>query len=250
MYRSLSAVLTATVFMLAAATTAAAQRGGFHGGSIMGSAAVSRPAPAVGFAPAVRPGPVARPVPGSAFGARPVHPGIGIAPFGFAHRQRSAVVAPIFGFYSPFYSPYAWSPYYGGPEYYPGGPGYYPYPGYPDSGYVPSAAAPSGNQGEVDLAYQVGRLSEEINQLRQQQAAVPYAQQITPQSAQEREGTPTALVFRDGRRMEVQNYAIVGQAVWVLDEKASTRILLSDLDIDATLRENRARGLRFAVPGK
>jgi hypothetical protein len=57
----------------------------------------------------------------------------------------------------------------------------------------------------------------------------------------------TVLVFRDGHRMEITNYAIVGQTIWVLDERNSTRIPVSDLDVDATQKENRIRGLRFQV---
>jgi len=48
--------------------------------------------------------------------------------------------------------------------------------------------------------------------------------------------------------MEIQNYAIVGQILWVLDENAATKISVADLDLDATQRENRQRGLRFPLP--
>ncbi len=40
----------------------------------------------------------------------------------------------------------------------------------------PTVSVPPVSQGEVDLAYQVGRLSEEIQQLRQQQAVSSYTQ--------------------------------------------------------------------------
>jgi len=102
----------------------------------------------------------------------------------------------------------------------------------------------------VDLAYQVGRLSQEIEQLRQQQTITSYTQptatsQVTPQQR-----TPTVLVFRDGHRMEIQNYAIVGQTLWVFDERAATKIPLSDLDLDATQKENRGSGFRFPLQEK
>ncbi len=66
--------------------------------------------------------------------------------------------------------------------------------------------------------------------------------QATPQ---ERTKNLIVLVFRDGHRMEIQNYAIVGQTLWVFEERVATKILLSDLDLDATQRENRGSGLRL-----
>jgi hypothetical protein len=50
--------------------------------------------------------------------------------------------------------------------------------------------------------------------------------------------------------MEIQNYAIVGQTLWVLDEKLATKIPVSDLDIEATQQENHSRGMRFLAPEK
>jgi len=100
----------------------------------------------------------------------------------------------------------------------------------------------------VELAYQVGRLSEEIQQLREQQTLrQPQQPQSQTQSAP---AVPTVLVFRDGHRVEIQNYAIIGQTLWVLDEKTSTKISISDLDLDATQKENRGRGLRFPLSEK
>src|SRR6266566_4718002 len=87
---------------------------------------------------------------------------------------------------------------------------------------TPVAPAPAVNQREVDLAYQVGRLSEEIEQLRQQQNLRSSPPPQT-QAVAERPRIPTVLVFRDGHRIEIQNYAIVGQTLWV-DEKAADKI--------------------------
>jgi hypothetical protein len=59
---------------------------------------------------------------------------------------------------------------------------------------------------------------------------------------------PTILVFRDGHQVEAQGYAVVGQSIWVLTEQTSSRMLLSDLDVEATQRLNAARGVRFLLP--
>jgi hypothetical protein len=58
---------------------------------------------------------------------------------------------------------------------------------------------------------------------------------------------PSVLVFRDGRRQEVSNYAIMGQTVYVFDARTQ-KIALADLDIPATVKANDDRGLEFSIP--
>jgi hypothetical protein len=95
----------------------------------------------------------------------------------------------------------------------------------------------------------VQQLSEQIEQLREQQALAASQPPPPPApAAPEAPPTPTTLVFRDGHRMSILNYAIVGETLWVLDENRSDRIPLSDLNLDATQRENRSRGVRFLIP--
>jgi hypothetical protein len=72
------------------------------------------------------------------------------------------------------------------------------------------------------------------------------------QQAQEKEGAPilppTVLVYRDQRRQEVTNYAIVGQTLWAFAPQRQ-KIPLSDLDLAATTKANDDRGVSFRVPG-
>lgn len=58
---------------------------------------------------------------------------------------------------------------------------------------------------------------------------------------------PTVLIFRDGHRQEVSNYAIMGQTVYVFDAHAQ-KIALSDLDVSATVKANDDRGVEFHIP--
>jgi hypothetical protein len=160
-----------------------------------------------------------------------ISPGFGFSPFGLGYP----------GLYSPYYSPFS-APYFFSDPYSTGqayaAPGY----SYSEPAYAPQEApAPVASQSDSDLAYQVGRLSAEVEQLRQQQ-------QVQAQPAAPSVATPTVLIFKDGHHMEIQNYAIVGQTLWVLDDRNSSKISLTDLDIDATQKENRARGLRFVPP--
>jgi hypothetical protein len=58
----------------------------------------------------------------------------------------------------------------------------------------------------------------------------------------------TALVFRDQHVLEVRNYAISGGTLWVLNDQASKKIPLAQLDLDATIKMNDDRGVDFQVP--
>jgi hypothetical protein len=58
----------------------------------------------------------------------------------------------------------------------------------------------------------------------------------------------TVLIFRDQHRREVDNYAIVGQTVWVFAPRQSERIPLADLDVAATVKANEDRGVTFRLP--
>jgi hypothetical protein len=59
---------------------------------------------------------------------------------------------------------------------------------------------------------------------------------------------PTVLVFKDGRNVEVGNYAIVGTTLFDLTPGHPRRIALADLDLDATRKQNDDRGVVFQIP--
>jgi len=59
---------------------------------------------------------------------------------------------------------------------------------------------------------------------------------------------PTVLVFKDGRKLEVGNYAIVGATLFDLTPGHSRRIPLTDLDLDVTRKQNDDRGVVFQLP--
>jgi len=58
---------------------------------------------------------------------------------------------------------------------------------------------------------------------------------------------PTVLVFRDGHKQEVSNYAIMGQTVYVFDSRTQ-KIAVGDLDVPATVKANDDRGVEFHLP--
>jgi hypothetical protein len=58
----------------------------------------------------------------------------------------------------------------------------------------------------------------------------------------------TVLVFRDQHKLEVQNYAIVGQTLWNFAPDHTQKIPLSDIDLPATTKVNDERGVDFRLP--
>jgi hypothetical protein len=150
------------------------------------------------------------------------------------------------GFYSPFYNPFFGDAFFA------------------DYGQSYSNPAPASYNSEIanssinQLSSELRDLSSEVDSLREQddllraelerRGAAPQATSSSLESA--RSEPPVVLVFRDGHRAEIQNYAIVGQTVWILSDKKATKVPLTELDIDQTTRVNRERGLTFSVgPG-
>jgi hypothetical protein len=60
----------------------------------------------------------------------------------------------------------------------------------------------------------------------------------------------TVLVFKDGHRSDVGNYAIVGDTLFDFAEGRARKILLADLDLPATRKANDERGVEFTVPNQ
>jgi hypothetical protein len=89
----------------------------------------------------------------------------------------------------------------------------------------------------------------------------PYERDLKPSHARSVEATdeeppaepeppqePTLLVFKDGRSVEVGNYAIQGATLFDLTPGHRRKIALMDLDLDATRKQNEERGVTFQLP--
>jgi len=59
---------------------------------------------------------------------------------------------------------------------------------------------------------------------------------------------PTLLIFKDGRKLELRNYAIIGATLFDLTLGHPRRIALADLDLEATRKQNDDRGVKFQLP--
>lgn len=93
----------------------------------------------------------------------------------------------------------------------------------------------------------------EEQQMREQGDQDLYAnssppQNESPESAAAEMLPATVLVFRDQRKQEIQNYAIVGETLWNFSGQRTQKIPLSDLDLAATTKANEDRGVDFRVP--
>jgi hypothetical protein len=59
---------------------------------------------------------------------------------------------------------------------------------------------------------------------------------------------PTLLIFKDGRKLELGNYAIIGQTLFDLSPGRVRKIALAELDLEATRQQNDNRGISFQLP--
>jgi len=99
----------------------------------------------------------------------------------------------------------------------------------------------SRQQAEIDRLHdEVARLREQ-REARDSNAAQPAVRVWT-------EADMTRLVFRDKHTEEIRNYAIVGQTLWVFSEDRAKKIMLAELDLQATKKANEDHGVDFQIP--
>ncbi|HEV2114019.1 MAG TPA: hypothetical protein VGR50_07695 [Terriglobales bacterium] len=140
-----------------------------------------------------------------------------------------------------------------GYAYYPYAYAYPAYPAYAD--YSPrnyDAYADVSSASAVNDAYEQGALRQQVSDLENevQQMRSEVAQQRQTPSAPARpltaaEAPPVTLVFRDGHRADVSNYAIAGNTFWIVNERSARKIAMSEIDVVATKRVNEQNGVEL-----
>jgi len=130
-------------------------------------------------------------------------------------------------------------------HYYPGI-GYYYYPYGPYYGYYPYDYSDSYDSNAYQQSQPVTEPAPDEDYYGNRSYSSPRQAQASPAPAEEQE--PTVLVFRDGHKQEVRNYAIVGQMLWDFSAKGTHKIPLADLDLDTTRKLNDERGVEFVLP--
>ena len=113
-----------------------------------------------------------------------------------------------------------------------------------------------GSSTYTDLSNQLGNMNLQLQQLRDEnesllseldQSRAPAAP-TSAQSSSTGVAPTTVLVFNDGHQKEIQNYAIVGQTLWILSDARATKIPLADLNLKQTIKTNEDRGVEFLGP--
>ncbi|HKE30197.1 MAG TPA: hypothetical protein VKD65_00615, partial [Candidatus Angelobacter sp.] len=71
----------------------------------------------------------------------------------------------------------------------------------------------------------------------------------SPSASQQPDNSPpTIFIFKDGHKLETQNYAILGQTLYDFSSNGMRKIKLSDIDLDATKKANDDLGIPLRLP--
>jgi hypothetical protein len=76
----------------------------------------------------------------------------------------------------------------------------------------------------------------------------PYRGDYRNENAVSDPPPPTVLIFKDGHKLEVGNYAIIGPTLFDMTPGHSRKVPLADLDLESTRDQNEAHGMTFQVP--
>lgn len=146
-----------------------------------------------------------------------------------------------FSSFAPFASfvPFSWSPFYSTPL-------------FDDSSYSSredTEQVQRANAQVSDLTNQIELLRDQLQQMREEQSAPrEAAPPRPPEPTRDEPRISTTLVYRDGHRSDVENYAIVGNTLWVFNDQRRKKIPLAELDLTATRQVNENQGVDFPVP--
>lgn len=122
-----------------------------------------------------------------------------------------------------------------------------PPPMYPASAFASPNDARAYAQNSQIQQDEIDRLSQEVDRLRERESR--EAERAPSQTQPIAQIHPeTVLVFRDKHTQEIQNYAIVGNTLWVFTEQRAWKIPIANLDVPATTRANEDRGADFQLP--
>src|SRR3989441_11669430 len=173
-----------------------------------------------------------------------------VGPVAFRHNLRFNIFFGNSCFTSPFFDPFFCQQFFFRNRFLFAQSVFLPYPVYtaPYSQVVEQTPSTVADRGS-DLAGELERLTDEVERLREEQTAREQARLTPPRRPSAEENVPsTILVFRDGHRSEVSNYAIVGQTLWVFTQQRARKIPVSDLDVEATKKVNAGRGVEVPLP--
>ncbi len=121
----------------------------------------------------------------------------------------------------------------------------YSYSGYPaySAGYDQSAPMPSENV----LGEQIEELSAQVNDLQNQLGQRAPADSPSGSAQQETQppSPPLTVVLTSGQTLHIQNYAVMGNALWDLSSQPVHKIPISAIDVPASTKATEANGAEF-----
>jgi hypothetical protein len=105
------------------------------------------------------------------------------------------------------------------------------------------------------LSDQVAQLSAQVQSLQDQRnipyaaAPGPYRPPYNAPPAMAEDETPSSppltLVMRDGKQMQLKNYAVMGRTIWDFSTQPAKRIPLANVDVAASRSATEASGAEF-----
>ncbi len=123
----------------------------------------------------------------------------------------------------------------------------YVYPMYPvEEADVATDLAPTNAPRTIIIERDRPRYGEHYLDSRERQPSIPDP--APKPEVPVAEQPTTVLIFRDGHRLEIKNYAIVGDELINFSGNGPHRIELADLDVTATTKENDDHGVAFRLP--
>jgi hypothetical protein len=115
--------------------------------------------------------------------------------------------------------------------------------------YVPYAEEADDDSPDIDYARGAGPLSaDSLGKRAGSRNSVANANAVDNAEGPVATQPSTVLVFKDGHRSEVLNYAVVGDTLFDFAADRTRKILLADLDLPATRKVNDDRGVDFQIP--
>lgn len=119
--------------------------------------------------------------------------------------------------------------------------------------HAPTAVQPLMIELRGDQYVRVSGDDDATSEMIDRNSPPPYQPANQPRHATEQDLSPAVLVFRDGRREEVSEYAIADGVLYTTGDYYNSgswnqKIELSSLNLPETIKSNRSRGVPFRLP--
>src|SRR5262249_40515533 len=115
----------------------------------------------------------------------------------------------------------------------------------------PALSERTGSDAAEEVRRELESLKSTVRDYRKELRAAAESGQPAPRPEPEQPAAKqpqTVLVFKDGRQVDVENYAIVGGTLYDFSEGRTKKVALAELDLAATVKQNDERGVEFRVP--